>query len=73
MDGLKQVENIFPQNQLNYLIIEKIKETRQLQNNIRLDDLEYTKMRKKIWFLYIFITYSFLERYTRGKFVKYFY
>ena len=69
MDGLKQVENIFPQNQLNYLIIEKIKETRQLQNNIRLDDLEYTKMRKKIWFLYIFITYSFLERYTRGKFV----
>ena len=44
---LKQIENIFPRNQLNDLIIDKLKEIMQLQYNIKLDDLEYTAKRGK--------------------------
>ena len=39
---LKQIESIFLKNQLNDLIIDKVKETMQLQTNIKLDHLEYT-------------------------------
>ena len=63
---MKQIEAIFPQNQLNDLIIHKLKEIKQLQNNINLDDLAYTKTGKK----YGFCKYSlliFLERYAVGK------
>ena len=44
-DELKQIDVIFPNNQLNDLIINKLKEIMQLQNNIKLDDLEYTTKR----------------------------
>ena len=43
MDELKKIESIFLQNQLNDLIIEKLKKIKQLQNNFKLDPLEYTK------------------------------
>ena len=45
---LKQMEVIFPKNQLNDLIIDKLKEIMQLRNNIKLDDLEYTAKRGNI-------------------------
>ena len=38
---------IFIKNKLNNLIIDKLKETIQLQNNIKLDDPEYTTQRGK--------------------------
>ena len=39
---LKQIESIFLKNPLNDLFIDKLKETNQSQNSIKLDDLEYT-------------------------------
>ena len=39
---LKQIESIFLKNLLNDLFIDKLKETNQSQNSIKLDDLEYT-------------------------------
>ena len=59
---------MLPKNQLNDLIIDKLKEIMQLQNNIKLDDLEYTSKRGK----HNFIRYSLpcvFQRHTRGKFV----
>ena len=47
INELEQIESIFPKNQVNDLIIDKLKEIVQLQNNIKLDDLEYTKKRRK--------------------------
>ena len=38
---------IFPKNNLNGLIIDKTKNTMQLQNNIKLGNLEYTAKRGK--------------------------
>ena len=34
IDELKQIESIFPQNQMNDLILDKLKEIKQLQDNI---------------------------------------
>ena len=34
-------------NQLHDLIINKLKEIKEIQNNIKLDDLEYTRKRRK--------------------------
>ena len=39
---LKQIEIVFPKNQLNDFIIDKLKEIIQLQDNIKVDHLEYT-------------------------------
>ena len=39
---LEQIESIFPKNQFYDLIIDKLKENVSLQNNIKLDDPEYT-------------------------------
>ena len=39
---LEQIESIFPKNQFYDLIIDKLKENVPLQNNIKLDDPEYT-------------------------------
>ena len=68
IDQLKQVGSLFPKIQLNDLIIDKLKEIKKLQSNIKLDKLEYaTKHRKnnhereKV----ILITYCFQEMYTR--------
>ena len=47
MHELKQIESIFPKSQFNDLIIDKLKEIMWLQNNIKLDDLEYTTKRGK--------------------------
>ena len=55
IDELKQIESIFPKNQLNGLIIDKLKEIIHLQNNIKLHDLEYTAKRGK---RYCFTKYS---------------
>ena len=41
IDKLKQTEIIFPQNQSNDLIIDKLKEIKQLQDNIKLDNVKY--------------------------------
>ena len=40
IDQLKKIESIFLQNQSKDLIIDKLKEIKKLQNNIKLDDLE---------------------------------
>ena len=47
INELKQIENVFLKNQVNDLIIDIVKEIVPLQNNIRLDDLEYTTKRGK--------------------------
>ena len=39
MDQLKKIESIFLKNQLKDLIIDKLKEIKKFQNNIKLDDL----------------------------------
>ena len=44
---LKQIENIFSKNQMDDLIIDKLKKIVQSQNNIKLGDLEYTTKRGK--------------------------
>ena len=46
IDELKQIESIFPNNQQNNLIIDKLKEIMQSQN-IKLDDLECPTKRGK--------------------------
>ena len=48
IDQLKQVGSLFPKIQLNDLIIDKLKEIKKLQNNMKLDKLEYAKNRGKI-------------------------
>ena len=40
-DELKKIEGIFPQNMMNDLICEKLKEIFNLQDNIKTDDLRY--------------------------------
>ena len=70
INGIKQTESIFPQNQFNDLIIDKLKEIKQLQNNINLDNNIYNIQHKEknIMFL-INIHYLLLfNRYTQGKF-----
>ena len=54
---------------MNNLIIDKLKEVKQLQNNIKLIDQEHTTKRGKS---YGFSKYSLpivLKRYARGKYV----
>ena len=53
INKLKEIESIFSRIQLNDLIIDNLKEIMQLQNNIKLDDLEYTTRKR-----YNFIRYS---------------
>ena len=70
INGIKQTESIFPQNQFNDLIIDKLKEIKQLQNNVKLDNNIYNIQHKeeKIMFL-INIHYLLLfKRYRQGKF-----
>ena len=57
INELKKIEGVFPKYQLNDLIIDKLKEIIQLQNNILLDDLEHTAKRGKC---YSFRKYSLL-------------
>ena len=52
-DEIKQIEIIFPQNQINDLICNKLKEIKQLEDNSNLDNLEYTSKRAR--------NYSFSE------------
>ena len=47
INGIKQTESIFPQNQFNDLIIDKLKEIKQLQNNIKLDNNIYNIQHKE--------------------------
>ena len=47
IDEFKKVESIFWKNQLNDLIIDKLRGIMQLKNNINLDDIEYTAKRGK--------------------------
>ena len=66
---LKQIESLFPKNQLNDLIIGNLKEIIQLLANITLEDLEYTTKRGK---RYNFSRYSlpiaFLRSIHKGSF-----
>ena len=41
MEELRQIENIFPQNQRNDLILHRLEEIIQLQNDIKLNVLNY--------------------------------
>ena len=61
IDKWKQTETIFPQNQLNDLIIDELKEIKQLQDNIKLDNLEYTTKIEKIMVSLNTLTYIFKE------------
>ena len=45
IDEIIQIQGIFSKNQLNDLIIDKLIEINQLQNNIKINDLEYTTKR----------------------------
>ena len=45
-DELKKIEGIFPQNMMNDLICEKLKEIFNLQDNIKTDDLRYKLKRQ---------------------------
>lgn len=45
--NINELKSIFPQNQMNILIINKLKQTKELQNNSKLEDLEYTTKRRK--------------------------
>ena len=49
---LKQIESIIPKNKLNDLIVDKLNKILQLQNNIKLDSLEYTEEIKKTLYLF---------------------
>ena len=60
---------MFLQNQLNDLIIDKLTEVKQLQNNIKLDELEYTTKREKNYGFSKYLLLIVFKRYTRGKFV----
>ena len=60
---LKQTECIFPKNQLNDLVIVKFKKIKQLQNNVRLDDL--TKKTTARGRYYNFSKYSLPIVFTR--------
>ena len=48
INELKQIESIFPKNQVNDLFIDKLKEIMKLQNNIKLDDLNLYSEKKKM-------------------------
>ena len=48
IDELKEIESIFPQNQLNGLIIDKLKEIKEL-NESKSDNLEYMTKRGNIF------------------------
>ena len=65
-DESKQIESMFPQNQINDLILNRIIEIKQLQDNINLDDLEYTsKMETVTASVNIFYMF-FFKRYNRN-------
>ena len=53
IDGLKQIEIIFLQNQLNDLIIDKLKEIKQINYEI--------KKTNQLWFQKILSTYRLLR------------
>ena len=70
MDKLnKQIESIFPKQQLNDLIIDKLKEVKQLQNNIKADYLESKKKRGKHDSFSKYLSPIVFKGYTREKFV----
>ena len=70
IDELKQIESVFPKNQVTDLIIDKLKEIVQLQNNIKLDDLEHTaKEGTRYNFSRYFYLLLFFDRYTPGKLI----
>ena len=45
---LNQIQSLFLKNQFIVFIIDKLKEIMQLQNKIKLDDLEYTTKKKSV-------------------------
>ena len=61
-DELNEIKNLFPQNQINDLILNRLKEFKQLQNNIELNELKFTIKREKH---YDFSEISFFKRYTQ--------
>ena len=50
IEELKHIECVSPRNQLKDLIIDKVKEIKQLQNNTELGNLGYTKKGKNYGF-----------------------
>ena len=51
IDELKQIESISPQIQMNDLMLYRLKKVKQLQNNMKLNELDCkAKSRKKFFF-----------------------
>ena len=69
IDELKQIESVFTRNQLNDLIIDKLEEIKQLQTNIKLENLEYTIKSMKNYGFGKCSSHVVFKQYTRGKIV----
>ena len=62
---LKRIEGIFPQNLMNDLIRDKLKESIELQDFFKKDDLNYKSKRGKTYkFSKYLLLIVFLKRYT---------
>ena len=68
IDELKQIEHIL-KKQLNDLIIGKLKDIMEYQNNIKLDNLEHIAKRGKHYSISKYSLPIVFKRYTRRKFV----
>ena len=47
INEINQIKSIFPQNQMKDVIIDRLKEFRQLQNGTKLDELDYEAKSRK--------------------------
>ena len=47
INEINQIKSIFPQNQMKDVIIDRLKEFRQLQNDTKLDELDYEAKSRK--------------------------
>ena len=65
-DELNEIKNLFPQNQINDLVLNRLKEFKQLKNNIELNELKFTIKREKH---YDFSENSFFKTYTQKYFI----
>ena len=76
-DELKQIEGIFPQNLMNDLVVNKLKETVKLQDIIKADELHYKSKADKfiilVNILYLLFLIDIHEGYLSLENVEIFY
>ena len=65
IDELRQINGIILKNLLNDSIVDKLTGIKRLQNNIKLDDVEYTKKEKSLVLVNTHYLLFFRETYTR--------